>query len=677
MKPIAHAKTADLSAALEIHGQILQALALAEEPDGSLSDLLHQVEALATDHPHRSALLKAIHQALSIGKRLERHRQNELSLKAVAESAQSLTELKEVSQLLAEIVERGRQLLGSDLAWLAGVDSDGKLFVRAISGILSDDTRKLNPTSNVGVAGYVFRTRSPFYTHDYLGDTRFDHTPESDAIIEREALQSVVAVPLFAGSEVAGVLVVGDRYTRTYLPREISILGALAAHASVAVRNARAYDMTRQALLEAEEANHHLQKQTAALEFAADAHERLTKLLARGATLKDLIDSVASILDGRVMYLDAAGTEICVAASPNYHHAPAVKASSGSVSGIDASIQAAIGQSRVTGGAVPVESAVHSNTAPYCQVAAVMSGDELCGSLVIQTASPMTEQAIRVFERSATVTAVLQLSAEKKSASLDLDIKLIVRTLLEPGQHHDSDLARRIERHGIDASGPLMLAVIDVDKSKAGHAARKLAGRFRHGRQISTEIDGQVVMIANEAESPLLEDELRAFLFEEISLSGVATVSGPHSSLDALPRAYPQLEKAIGLLHALRRSNCVVHASSLRMYAVLFQYQNADELEATIASVVGRVLEYDAKRNTRLADTLLAYLDNMQNARSTAAALHIHANTLHNRLEMIRKLLGDWETDGRVVEIHLALRLRLLKNDRRPVSSSLKSFSPS
>lgn len=665
MTPALPLQTIDAQESVEIYDEILRLLDHAEGRDASLTALLQQVETLPSDHLLRASLLKSIHCALTIGKRLEQHQQNELSLRAVSESAQALTELKELDQVLSEIVERGRNLLGSDLAWLAGVNpEDGKLFVLAASGVIANETRKTYTPVNAGVAGYVLRNASPFSTHDYMGDARFEHTPESDAMILREALQALVAVPLLSGPEVTGILLVGDRYTRSYLSREISILATLAAHASVAVRNARAYDMTRKALMAAEEANQRLKEQTAALELAADAHERLTKLLAKGASLKDLIHSVANILDGLVTYLDAAGIEVCVAMSPN-NKAPEVIGSYQSVSGIDASIQAAVSQSRATGRAIPAESA----TAQYCHVAAVMSGDELFGSLVIQTQSPMTEQAVRIFERSATATAVLQLSAEKKSATLDLDINLTVRAFLEPSQHNDSDLIRRMERHGVDVSKPLMLTMIHIEKSKVGYVARKLSTRFRQRRQISTEIDGDIVLVTNEVENQRLEDELHAFLFEELSIPGVATLSGPHSSLHGLALAFPHLKRSIGLLRALRRNNCVVHESSLRMYAILFQHQSAEELDETIDSVVGRLTDYDAKRNTQLADTLHAYLDNMQNARATAAALQIHANTLHNRLDTIRSLLGPWDADGRVAEIYLALRLRRLKNEVRRVAT--------
>ncbi|EJE50488.1 sugar diacid utilization regulator [Acidovorax sp. CF316] len=646
-----------------IHGEILQLLEQGDGAPAALAALLQEIERLPDGHPDRATLLGAAHRALAIGQRLEQHRQNEASLRGVFESAQALTELRELDQVLFEIVERGRKLLGSDLAWLAGLDpEDGSLRVQAVSGVFSNETLKTSTHTTTGVAGHVLQSRSPFATSDYMADVHFEHSPGTDLMIRREGLQSLVAAPLLSGAEVVGILIVGDRYARSYLQREISVLATLAAHASVAVRNARAYDLTRQALLKAEQANARLKEQTASLEYAADAHEQLTRLLAKGASLKDLIHAVATILGGQVMYLNAAGIEVCAAAPPGYE-APEVIGTYQGFSGMDSGIQSAVGQSRVTGRAT---AATVPGTDLHCQVAAVISKDELFGALVVQTRAPMTGQALRILERSAMATAVLQLSTDKSSASLDQDLNLTVRALVEPSQHGDSGLAARIARHGVDITQPTMLALLQVEPGKAGYAVRKLAGRQRGALQVATEIAGQVVVLANHADAAGFEDALRTLLFDELSLPGVACIAGPHTSLPGLAQAYGHLQRALGLLHALRRTDCVVHEASLRMYAVLFQHQSAEALDATIDAVIGRLLKHDARRNAQLTDTLHAYLDHQQNARATAAALQIHANTLHNRLEAIGALLGPWEADGRVADIHLALRLARLRGAPPP-----------
>lgn len=649
--------TADPAALAEgfaILDSVLKLLAGGETEAAGLKQVLHDVEQLGDSHPLHPALVTAIYRAISVHERLEQHQQNEFGLRAVFESAQFLTELKELDYVLFEIVERGRRLLGSGLAWLAGLDpEDGSLRALAFSGVYSDEFSKKQPPVTAGVAGHVLKTRSSFTTHDYMADMRFEHSPESDAMISGEGLCSLVAVPLLSGADVAGVLIVGDRYTRRYLPREISILGTLAAHASVAVRNARTFEMTRKALIAAERANHLLEAHTQALEVAADAHERLTRLLAKGATLQEMIGVVGGILEGEVHYLDAAGGEVCRTAAISAE-LPATMPEA-----VRTQIQLTASQCRVAGKSVPVI----LDAEGHARVAAVMSGDELFGILVICTAEPLTELAVRIFERSAMATAVLELSAQKKSASQDREVNLAIRAALDEDGVIDAGVSLRLERHGLDPARPAMLVLVEVEKTKTGFVVRRLVSRFRALTKLVTELDGYAVMLFNPEPGQPFEDALSALLFEDLKFSGLACISGPHDGRQGLAQAYAYARKTFSLLHALGRKDCVVHEAALRMYAVLFQHQSARDLEAVIDSTVGVLLAYDARRRTRMTDTLLVYLDHMRNARATAQALGIHVNTLRNRLDIIASLLGPWESDGCAAEIHLVLRLRRLRDD--------------
>ena len=132
---------------------MLRVLEQGDRAPAELAVLLQALEQLPADHPERAALLGVARRALTVGLRLEQHLQTEASLRAVFESAQALTELKELDEVLFEIVERGRTLLGSDLAWLAGLnEEDGTLRVLAASGIFSNETRKISTPSTAGVA---------------------------------------------------------------------------------------------------------------------------------------------------------------------------------------------------------------------------------------------------------------------------------------------------------------------------------------------------------------------------------------------------------------------------------------------------------------------------------------------------------------------------------------------
>ncbi|MEV4086703.1 helix-turn-helix domain-containing protein, partial [Nonomuraea fuscirosea] len=73
------------------------------------------------------------------------------------------------------------------------------------------------------------------------------------------------------------------------------------------------------------------------------------------------------------------------------------------------------------------------------------------------------------------------------------------------------------------------------------------------------------------------------------------------------------------------------------------------------------VIDYDARRGTALAGTLAAYFGAGGSPSRAAEALHIHVNTVTQRLDRVGRLLGDgWLEPERALEIQLALRLHRL-----------------
>ena len=77
------------------------------------------------------------------------------------------------------------------------------------------------------------------------------------------------------------------------------------------------------------------------------------------------------------------------------------------------------------------------------------------------------------------------------------------------------------------------------------------------------------------------------------------------------------------------------------------------------------MLAYDAERGTSLVETLDAYFRNGTNLGRTRTDLHVHVNTVTQRLDRVRVLLGaDWLEPERQLEVQLALRLHRLAGGR-------------
>ena len=66
------------------------------------------------------------------------------------------------------------------------------------------------------------------------------------------------------------------------------------------------------------------------------------------------------------------------------------------------------------------------------------------------------------------------------------------------------------------------------------------------------------------------------------------------------------------------------------------------------------------RRGSQLTATLLAYFDSGRNMQKAADALGIHVNTMRQRLDTISQLKPELVDLTRMLEAHVALRLRAL-----------------
>jgi len=88
------------------------------------------------------------------------------------------------------------------------------------------------------------------------------------------------------------------------------------------------------------------------------------------------------------------------------------------------------------------------------------------------------------------------------------------------------------------------------------------------------------------------------------------------------------------------------------------------DVDHYVGQHLGPLLDYDARRGSELVKTLQAYFDAGASPRHAAAALHVHVNTVSQRLERIGSLLGpSWQHPDVALELQLALRLRRLAED--------------
>lgn len=626
-------------------------------PAEDFAQQLAQVEALPAGRPDKASLVETVRMAMAVRNRMEVLQQREQGMVALMESAQDLSERLELTNLLAAIVARTRHLLGSDMAWISELDEARGVFqALASDGGLTRNSVAMNIHSDKGVASVVMATRTPFTTPDYLHDTRFNHDPRFDDIFRAEGVCALVGVPVIWQDEVIGLLFAADRYPRVHTTQNIAILRTLATHGALALKNARDFERIHAALGKADEARSELERHVRGVQAAADAHEEITLLLARGASLATLCQAVAGLLGGSLLVLDEVNQVISQGVANGYAGTAAQRYQPHGEHSAD--LARALRQARLSGRSAQAYEA----DGEICRVMPVIGGDDALGAIVLFHQRPLEEVAERTFERSSSVIGIVLLSQERQEASNHRDMSALMRALVSPRQDELAVLRDRAERFGLDLTQPLSLMMIELIGPSAGFVSRRLLQIPESKPCLIDDIDGIVVVLCSTTRALELRQALSQWIHREVGKAYRGVLSRPMASPAELPPVFATIRRSMDVLRRLGLQEQLISQNELALYSTLFETHDASSLEQFLDATIGPLIQHDRKRQTALTATLLCFFDCNQNARTTAQRLNIHVNTVRQRLTTIEGLLGHLGQASRALEIHVALRLWSLRS---------------
>ncbi|MFS4093794.1 helix-turn-helix domain-containing protein [Streptomyces sp. AF1A] len=576
--------------------------------------------------------------ALRVRAELEGRRRREAELSALFATAHDLAGLRDLDAVLQAIVQRARSLLGTDVAYLTLNDpARGDTYMRVTEGSVSARFQQLRLGMGEGLGGLVAQTTRPYVTDDYFKDPRFQHTHSIDAGVRDEGLVAILGVPLMLGPHVIGVLFAADRRARVFEREQIALLGSFAALAAAAIDTANLLTETRSALADLEQANEIIRDRSAAIERASEVHDRLAELVLRGGGVHDVAAAVSRVLDGTVEFAEAAAT-------------PA----------------GALEASRVEGHAVR-----HGGD----WIAAVAAGGELLGALVLRGHPGLDPVDQRTLERAATVTSLLLL-ARRSAAEAEQRVRgELLDDLLDARDRDPRLLRERAARlHAdLDATHVVLAARLDgpaADADEEAAARRRLwaaashLAATRHG--LASARDGGTVLLLPLGPGDTATDvarrtarDLGTAVHQPVTVGASAPVTDLAALPDTAAAGYAEGRRCLDALELLGRTGDGAAAEDFGFLGLLLAGDR--DVAGFVERTVGPVVSYDERRGTELLHTLDAYFSCGMSPARTKDALHVHVNTVAQRLERVGRLLGeDWQSPARALEIQLALRLHRL-----------------
>lgn len=644
-----------LAADAQLTAVLLRMLTV-EAPVEDFERLLASAQRGVDDDARLATLRDSVRHALEVRELLATRRRREQELAALYETAGDLSSLRELEPVLAAIVRRAHQLLGTDATYLMLNDTGrAKTYMRVTEGITTDAFKAAELALGAGLGGLVAATGRPYATADYGADERFLHT--IDDLVSGEGLVAILGVPLKSADRVIGVLFAADRRRRPFTPDEVALLASLADHAAIALDNATLFNDLRSALSELRRASAVIAAHSETVERAAAMHERLTALVLGGGGLPDLADAVSGVLGSGLLVLSARGRLLARSGAVEGRLWEAVVATGGlpeSEPGC-AALRDAV---TVTGGSTRTVQLVDPDGRPAV-VAPVVAAAERLGALVA-VGQTLDDTEVRSLERAAMVTALL-LITERSVAEAEQRVRgELFDDLLGTPQRDGAALRRRAAHLGVQLDAPHVVAVVDP-RDDAGRrvlsgAAAALAAET--GGLSGEHQDRLVLLLPGTPATPAAD--LARRLGVAAGRPVTVGVAGPAAGSRALAEAYRDAVRCHDVLVALGREGDGATPDELGVYALLFSQAGRAELGTFVRRTVGAVVDYDARRGSDLVGTLAAYFARDGNLTRTAADLYVHVNTLYQRLDRVAVLLGDgWRHGDQALQVHLALKVHL------------------
>jgi DNA-binding PucR family transcriptional regulator len=600
-------------------------------------------------------------------------------LRTIAESVRSPIDLQPVFQMIVNRVRDSGLWPMSAIGIIDRVTEEVRVVAQ--SGFAPDYPADIRFPAGGSATLAAVRRRRPIAIDDAFGDHEFPVLPDA---ARAAGYGSILLLPFFV-DEMQAVVAFCRPDPHAHTPEEVALANAIAQQVAIAIENAHHYEQEKQRVGELESLNRLIAEQNRLLQRGAMTHTALIRLVLDGAGLERILKAIRSLV-GNPVAIEDEDFQILIF-SQDWDHFDRHRRDSIAAGGTAPALfsnpatAALLRQVGTRGRAalVPVLPAVGLEkrriVAPI-----IASGDVLGYIWVMEALRPFDEnQDLVTLEQAA---LVLALEMMKQRAAYETELRLradFLDDLLSNHEAKGAELLQRASYLGYSFAQPSLLLIIDVqgDSPQPSGLRQRSQRTIRGTQEVVDRLVGES-LVANQAGrvavifpapgSPDRQKQLVAQVVDRIraELGRLASdaqvcigVSEQFDGISQVRHAYLQATRAIDAAKSLGRLDETVRLADLGVYGVLFRGEEAQELLAFAERTLAPLVAYDSERDTELVRTLDVFLRHQARLAETARELHIHVNTLRQRLERIEQVLGQSPADALTgLNLHLALRIR-------------------
>lgn len=198
-------------------------------------------------------------------------------LRLVSQAVLAVSRQLSTRDALTVIVRSARTLVGARYAALGVPDDRGSFAEFVVAGITQAEQRAIGPLPRQhGMLAALLKSGVPERLDDIRQDPRFEGWPAA-----HPTLKGFLGVPVKNGADVLGIIFVANKGPGSFTARDEELLTLFAAHAAIALTNARLYERSREVSVLEERARlaRELHDAVSQRIFSIRAHARAAEVL--------------------------------------------------------------------------------------------------------------------------------------------------------------------------------------------------------------------------------------------------------------------------------------------------------------------------------------------------------------------------------------------------------------
>ena len=198
-------------------------------------------------------------------------------LRLVSEAVLAVSRQLSTRDALAVIVRSARTLVGARYAALGVPDDRGSFAEFVVAGMTQAEQRAIGPLPRQhGMLAALLKSGVPERLPDIREDSRFEGWPAAHPV-----LTGFLGVPVKNGEDILGIIFVANKRSGAFTAHDEELLTLFAAHAAIALTNARLYERSREVSVLEERARlaRELHDAVSQRLFSIRAHARAAEVL--------------------------------------------------------------------------------------------------------------------------------------------------------------------------------------------------------------------------------------------------------------------------------------------------------------------------------------------------------------------------------------------------------------